>query len=118
MRQKSDLTDYTGQLRARAEYRRVTDRENVFGIGTPVDAATSTDAPWAFTVQCVATADVAIGSQLQPDDLDRRPHRRQIKEGKRAIYQYGRFEVQDGGPDGHVQTLDNDLFAVQGIYVP
>ena len=118
VRRKSDLGDYTGQLRARAAYRRVTDRENVFGIGTPVDAATSTDSPWAFTVQCVATADTTVGSNCNLTTSVDALTAGTIKESKRAIYQYGQIEVHDGGPDGNVQTLDNDLFAVQGIYVP
>ena len=36
----------------------------------------------------------------------------------RAIWELSQVQVDDGGPDGLVKTLDNDRFAVQGIYVP
>jgi hypothetical protein len=41
-----------------------------------------------------------------------------IREGDRAIWQLGRMEVWDGGPDGDVDTADNSLFATQGLFVP
>jgi hypothetical protein len=41
-----------------------------------------------------------------------------VTDGKRAIVQVGQLHVFDGGSDGLVGTADNDLFAVQGIFVP
>ena len=117
VRKQSDLSDYTGQLRVRAETRRQTDRDNV-AAGSPTDGGTSTDAPWAFTVQCVATADVSIGSNCNLTTTIDAMSPGTIKEGKRAMFQFGRFEVWDGGSDGNVQTQVNDLFAVQGLFVP
>ena len=117
VRKQSDLSDYTGQLRVRAEYRRQTDRENPLA-GSPLDAGTSTDAPWAFTVQCGATADVNVGASCNLTTTVDAMTPGTIKESKRAIFQFGRIEVWDGGSDGNVQTNVNDLFAVQGLFVP
>ena len=41
-----------------------------------------------------------------------------VREGDRAIWELGRIEVWDGGPDGDVDTADNDLFATQGLFIP
>ena len=117
VRKQSDLSDYTGQLRVRAEYRRQTDRDNALA-GSPLDAGTSTDAPWAFTVQCGATADVNVGASCNLTTTVDAMTPGTIKESKRAVFQFGRIEVWDGGSDGNVQTNVNDLFAVQGLFVP
>lgn len=41
-----------------------------------------------------------------------------VKEGKRTIWELTQLRVFDGGPDGDVSTEPNDLFAVQGVFVP
>ena len=41
-----------------------------------------------------------------------------VKDGDRQVVQMGQVQVFDGGPDGDVQTADNSLFAVQGVFVP
>jgi hypothetical protein len=42
-----------------------------------------------------------------------------VKEERRSIWQLGRVEVYDGGPDGDAHTPAGDtLFATQGIFVP
>jgi hypothetical protein len=41
-----------------------------------------------------------------------------VPEGKRAIWQFDRLRVNDGGPDGVVSTTPNTLFATQGVFVP
>ena len=42
-----------------------------------------------------------------------------VPEDERAIWQIGDLEVYDGGSDGlAATTLDNTLFAVQGLFVP
>jgi hypothetical protein len=41
-----------------------------------------------------------------------------VQGGTRAIWELGRLEVYDGGPDGQASTSPNDLFAVQGVFVP
>jgi hypothetical protein len=42
-----------------------------------------------------------------------------VKDTKRAIWQFQRVQVHDGGPDLDADTTgDNTLFAVQGIFIP
>ena len=42
-----------------------------------------------------------------------------MPEGRRAIWQLGRVEVYDGGPDGDANTPAGDtLFATQGVFIP
>ena len=41
-----------------------------------------------------------------------------VKEGTRAVWQFGQFTVQDGGPDGDAGTAPNTVFARQGVFVP
>ena len=113
-----DLSDYTGNLRVRAAYRRQTDRDNNVTTGGGTDAATSTDAAWAFTANCTATASATIGSTCAYWTSIDAVTPGVIREGKRAVLQYGKIEVWDGGPDGNWQTQDNDLFLTQGVFVP
>jgi hypothetical protein len=47
-------------------------------------------------------------------DLDRSD-----REGNRTVWELGRVEVRDGGPDGDVDTPgDNTPFARQGVFIP
>jgi TolB protein len=118
VRKKSDLTDYTGQLRMRAEFRRQTDKENAVGAASPTEAATLTDAAWNFTVQCAATADTSIGSNCDLTTTRDAITPGSIKESKRLVVGLGRIQVWDGGADGQNSTQVNDLFLTQGIYIP
>jgi WD40 repeat protein len=118
VRNKADLTDYTGQLRVRAELRRQTDKENAVGTASPVEAATSTDAAWSFSVQCAATADATIGSNCDLTTTRDAITPGSIKEGKRLVLELGRIQVWDGGSDGQNSTQVNDLFLTQGVFVP
>jgi Tol biopolymer transport system component len=118
VRKASDLSDYTGQLRVKAEYRRQTDKENAVGAAPPVESGTSTDSTWGVGVQCVSTADVNVGSNCNLTTTRDTLVPGSIKEGKRAILQLGRFQVWDGGADGLNSTKVNDLFLTQGIFVP
>ena len=118
VRNKSDLSDYTGQLRVRADYRRLTDKENAVGTGSPIDAATSTDTPWLFSMQCTATADTNIGSSCNLTTTRDAITPGSFKEGKRSVLEMGRLQVWDGGNDGLNSTAVNDLFLTQGLFVP
>ncbi len=118
VRKKSDLTDYTGQLRVRAEYRRQTDKENITAGGNPIDAGTSKDMTWAASVQCTPTADVNIGSNCDLTTTRDAITPGSIKESKRAILTLGRIQVWDGGSDGLNSTEVNDLFLTQGLFIP
>jgi hypothetical protein len=107
----SDLSQYTGELRASAEVR-LTDRE---GVGSQ----STHEFPFEFDVPCVIT-DPANNKSLceLTTTLDAvRPGA--AAEGTRAIWALDQMKVHDGGPDEDADTTsDNSLFAVQGIFVP
>jgi hypothetical protein len=114
VRNAGDLSDYTGELRAVLPLR-ITDRYS----GELLDsAATTTDTPFGFNVDCSATAgpeggscNVSTSADAVMGDL--------VREGQRGIWKVGQVQVFDGGADGDADTSgDNTLFAVQGTFLP
>jgi len=81
-------------------------------------AATEVDIPFAVPVDCTPTVDPSIGSTsaLTTTIVTFVPGA--IKEGVRAIWEFGQFAVEDGGPDDDTGTAPNTVFARQGIFVP
>lgn len=116
VRRKSDLLDYTGELRAILTLR-ATDRFNGPGLDT---AATTTDIPFGITVPCSTTpGDLTIGSNCNLTTTADAVTANSIVEGKRSVFELGQVKVFDGGADGDADTAgDNTLFAVQGTFVP
>jgi Tol biopolymer transport system component len=107
----SDLSEYTGELRATAQVR-ITDREG------PV-AQTSVAIPLEFDVPCVPTAatlDKSVCNLITTLDSVRPGA---AAEGTRAVWELDQVRVFDGGSDGDGDTTaGNSLFAVQGFFVP
>ena len=86
---------------------------------SPVDAATSTDSPWAFTVQCVATADINIGSNCNlTTTVDAITAGHASRRASARSSSSGRIQVWDGGSDGQLRPQVNDLFAHPGPLRP
>jgi uncharacterized protein len=114
VRKQSDLSDYTGELRALLGLR-ITDRYNGDALAYP---ATADDTPFGFTVGCSATTgpeggtcNVATTADAVMSDV--------IREGKRTIWDISQVQVFDGGADGDADTTgDNTLFEVQGLFAP
>jgi hypothetical protein len=114
VRNKGDLSDYTGELRAVIGLR-ITDRNNSPLFDNP---ATVADTAFAFNLSCAATAgpeggacNVATTADAVTGDF--------VKEAKRSVWQLGQVQIYDGGADGDADTPgDNTLFAVQGAYAP
>jgi hypothetical protein len=105
----SDLTDYTGELRASVQVR-LTDR--VAGISG------TTDLSFGFTAPCTGTADTTIGGHCAVVTTADAVLPGAIPEGARAIWELGKVQVYDGGPDQNAETPgDNSLFATQGVFV-
>jgi hypothetical protein len=114
VRNASDLSDYTGELRAVLPLR-ITDRSG----GNYGDASVTTnDVPLAFNIGCAATpgpeggaCNVATSADAVMTDL--------VTEGQRGVWRLGQVQVFDGGADGDADTTgDNTLFAVQGAFTP
>jgi hypothetical protein len=109
VRNASDLSDYGGELEARATIR-VTDRAG--GPATLEPVALPVAVPCSTTVLEAIGATCAVNTTfdaLTPGVVD---------EGARALWELARLELLDSGPDGDVATPDNTLFAAPGIFVP
>ena len=116
VRNKAELTDYTGELQVIATVR-ITDRDNGGPDGT--DAGTVTDLSFSFTVPCAATPDTTVGSTCAASTTADALVPNTIDEGSRAIWGLGQIQVTDGGEDGSVATpADNTLFMRQGVFLP
>jgi hypothetical protein len=74
--------------------------------------------PFEVPIQCGATANGTVGATCAVSTTADAVVPGVIREGDRAIWQLGRIEVWDGGPDGDVDSDDNSLFATQGVFVP
>jgi subtilisin family serine protease len=114
VRRRSDLSDYTGQVKVDSAVR-ITDRLNGSSQSQP---ATTVDLGFPMAVQCAATADTAIGATCAASTTFNAIVPGAIVEGKRAIWQMGQVAVHDGGADNLAATAPNTIFARQGIFVP
>jgi hypothetical protein len=114
VRKQSDLSDYTGELRAVLGLR-ITDRLNGDFQHTP---ATASDTSFGFNVSCAATGgsqgadcNVATTADAVTSGI--------VREGKRAVWELDQTRIYDGGADGDADTTgDNTLFEVQGAFAP
>ena len=114
MRNRSNLTDYTGQLKANLGLR-ITDRRN---SPSGSDAGTVSDLNFPVTVPCSATPADAGGTCAISTTADSVAPGA-VPESARSIWQLGSIGVYDGGADGDVSTVDGDaLFETQGVFSP
>ena len=107
----SDLSEYTGELRATARVR-VTDKEGPVSLHDPGLPARLRRAlrlhprPTSKSTCDVVTGLDAVIPGASP-------------EGTRAVWALDQVKVYDGGPDEDAATDgDNSLFATQGLFVP
>ena len=115
VRNKTSLSDYTGELRVLTSLR-ITDRLN--GAGG-VHPATATDTPFGFTMTCLPTDSASIGSTCSATTHADAVMPGIVLEDKRAVWQLGKVQVYDGGADGDADTIgDNTLFMEQGLFAP
>jgi WD40-like Beta Propeller Repeat len=113
----SDLSEYTGELRAVVGLR-ITDRDNTPHPGGP-GPGTVQDTELAFTVPCVGTPDTGVASTCVVDTSADAVVPGMAAEGTRAVWGLGQVSMSDGGADGDAETLgDNQRFSVQGVFVP
>ena len=109
--------DYIGELQAEFNTR-TTDRFNAVASGGGADAATVEDIPYDFVLSCASTSP-AIGGSCGTQTSFNALTPGTIKDGKRAIWEFGQVKVFDAGPDGTVAAADGqELFAIQGLFVP
>jgi alpha-beta hydrolase superfamily lysophospholipase len=116
VRRSSDLSDYTGELRAVLGLR-ITDRMNGDGTLTN-EGGTATDVPLSFNVPCSATPGPEGGTCTLATTADA-VLAGMVKEGQRAVWELKEVQLYDGGADGDADTAgDNELFAVPGLFAP
>ena len=114
VRNASDLSDYTGELRAVLPLR-ITDRSG----GAYGDASVTTnDVP--LGIQHRLRRDPWCGGWcLQRRNVGRCGDERSGRGGTTGHLGLGQVQVFDGGADGDADTTgDNTLFAVQGAFTP
>jgi Tol biopolymer transport system component len=117
---QSDLSDYTGQLRARVALR-LTDRDNQPAPPTPATwrGATVTDTTIGFTLSCAVTSSTIDGGTCSAITTLNAVLPGSVKDGLRAVWELGQVQVFDAGADGNPSTEgDNQLFETQGVFVP
>jgi hypothetical protein len=114
VRSADTLSDYSGELQARATIR-ITDLRN--GPGTN-ETGTVEDLVLPATIPCAETPDANTGAVCNLATTLDAVTPGLVSEGARAVWELGPVEVRDGGSDGDVDTAPNQVFARQGIFVP
>jgi hypothetical protein len=116
IRNKSDLTDYTGEVRMQTTLR-MTDKLN----GTSgTDGGTTQDFPLSVVAGCNPTGSTAIGSTCEiTTTVDSLGLGNVVIEGARTVTDFNDVRIYDGGADGDGDTTgDNTLFASDGLFTP
>jgi hypothetical protein len=110
----ADGADYTGQVQLDSGVR-ITDKTNGTYGQSP---ATVQDIDFPVTFGCTASASTGVGSTCSTTTTFNAVVPGAIVSGKRAIWQLGQVQVNDGGADGSVSTNPNSVFERQGIFIP
>lgn len=115
IRNNSDLSDYTGNVRVQATLRMA----DLWNGSSGTDGATVQDFPFSFNAPCSATADTTIGGSCAVVTTADTLVPGMVPEGKRTVTHVQDLRVYDGGADANPDTTgDNTLFAWEGIFTP
>ncbi len=112
----ASVPDYTGELDA-VVFLRITDKGSIPNPGGS-RAATVQDFDLHFTVPCVGTQSVSLGSNCSTATTVEALLPGAITEGRRSIWELDRVQVRDGGADGDADTSGNRVFLRAGVFVP
>ena len=112
-----DGPDYTGEVELRFPFR-LTDHFNAVAPGGGTETATMIDIVFPIITTCDATAVTSIGATCASTTTLNAVVPGSVKDGKRAIWEFGKTVVFDAGDDGVASTTPNTQFASQGIFVP
>jgi hypothetical protein len=115
VRRYESLDDYSGELQGLLSFK-ITDKLN--GPSGGADAATSQEASLTFPLTCAQTSLGDVGSTCSASTTADALAPGVAEESKRAIWELGQVRLYDGGADGVASTAPNELFAVQGLFVP
>lgn len=114
VRNKSDLSDYVGELEA-DQTLRITDLLNG---PSQNETGTMQDVEFPVTVSCTPTADPGVGSTCAVSTSANAVSAGSITAGYRAIWELGQVKLYDGGSGGTSGASDATLFEGQGLFVP
>jgi hypothetical protein len=82
-------------------------------------SSTTIDFPLSFAIPCALTADPDSGANCAVNTSADAIRPGLAPEGKRSNLALGQAQVYDGGADGLASTTgDNELFQVEGLFVP
>ena len=113
---RSDRTDYAGEIRMYVAVQ-VTDKNNTPHPGGSGPGTGSFALGW--TVPCRTTSVTSRGADCVLTTTADALVPGMVKEGARAIWQFLKVRVYDGGGDNDADTAGNNrLFFVQGVFVP
>jgi hypothetical protein len=111
----ADGPDYTGEVQSTGMIR-ISDHYNGPGLN---EAGTVQDIPFPTTVPCTATASTSVGSTCAINTTANAVVPGAVKDTQRGVVEVNQIQAFDGGADGLVSTpADNELFAVQGLFIP
>jgi WD40-like Beta Propeller Repeat len=114
VRNRSDLSDYTGELSLASEVR-ITDKNSTPGAV----AGTVVDTTLPITIPCTGTVVNTIGSNCNLATSVNTLYPGAITSGQRSIWQVGQVKAYDGGADGlAATTAGNTLFMDEGLFIP
>ena len=113
---RSNLSDYDREVDVRLAVR-ITDRDNFPATGND-GGGTVEDITLRFPASCVPTADASTGASCAVDTTLDAVVPGTVREGARAVWDLGQIQIYDGGADDQGATDPNDLFQVQGLFVP
>lgn len=81
-------------------------------------SATVRDQGFPVPVVCESNTDVTIGSYCGANTTAEALVPGIMAAGKAAVVEVGQIKVLDSGPDGIRGNSDDQLFAVQGLFIP
>ena len=115
VRNRSDLSDYTGQVQTVLGIR-LTDGRDVANADPP---QTTQDFSFRVKVPCASTGNTAIGSSCTLETTADTLVPGLVPEGERSVWALDAVHVYDAGPDQNIDTSgDNAVFMTQGVFVP
>jgi hypothetical protein len=109
--------DYVGEVQLDLELR-ITDKWNASGPGGGSNPATVEDISYPITGNCTSTSDIQRGSSCSIATDANAVVPGSILDTKRTVWAFDQVRVFDGGPDGDVDTANNSVFEVQGLFIP
>jgi len=119
VRKRTDLSDYTGELRVNALVRATDKLNGPSPTPSGQGAGTVVDVGFGPSVSCTATSDPAIGSTCALATTADALIPGLVVGLSRSNWEFGQMRVDDGGPDGDGDSsADNAPFLAQGVFVP